>query len=89
MAAPRRASDALTRAVVEALEMSPLSLLRLSKRSGIPQSSLWRIREGSLRATVATAEAVATALEEFGATCGDAAKRIRRAQQAAHKRMAR
>jgi len=83
MTAPRR--DALTRAVSQALHHSPVSLLRLGRLTRLPQSTLWRIANGELGATARVANAVATALEKLGRTCGEAARVIRRAQQAASK----
>lgn len=82
----RMTVDPLTSAVARALREIPLNLLRFAKVAGCPQSTLSRIRNGDRKATPAVADAIASALERLGTTCGAAAKRIRRAQQSARER---
>jgi helix-turn-helix protein len=86
MSERRVSSDALTRSVVRALRGLPLNLSRFGELSRVPQSLLSMIRNGDRRATPAVADAIASALEQLGTTCGDAAQRIRRARQAASDR---
>jgi len=74
-----REPDALTSSVQRALHDTPLSLLRLGRLAGVPQSTLSRIESGERRATLEVAASVAAALERIGGTCTAAARSIRRA----------
>ncbi len=59
-----------------------MSVNALAKHAEVAQSVLWRILEGERRATVATGDRIAEALESWGADAIEAAKELRRAVRA-------
>lgn len=71
----------LTNAVRKALAAAPISTNALAREAGVSQSLLARIQSGERAATPAVAEAVARVLEDWGAQCALAARRIRQVQR--------
>lgn len=69
--------EARTEAVRSAIEQGPIPLRVLAREAGVPASTLSRIRNGKLGASVAVAEAVAQALEDWSAELADIARKIR------------
>ena len=72
-------SDRLTSALQRALETAPCSTRRLAAAADVPHSTLVRIQSGERAATLAVAEAVTVALEQWGKDCTQAARRLRQA----------
>lgn len=73
--------DALSRAVVEAVDRAPGSERALARAAGVSHTTLQKIRAGKLRATSDVAAAVAEALDRMAADCQRAAESIRNASQ--------
>jgi plasmid maintenance system antidote protein VapI len=74
-------TDRLTGTVMKAVRDAPCSVRALARQAGVPDSTLVRIVAGERAATPAVAAAVARALDEWGAQCGQLAKAIRQAQR--------
>jgi plasmid maintenance system antidote protein VapI len=74
-------TDRLTETVMKAVRGAPCSVRALARQAGVPDSTLVRIVAGERAATPAVAAAVARALDEWGAQCGQLAKVIRQAQR--------
>ncbi len=72
-------SDRLTLAVQRALRAAPCSMRRLAVAAHVPHSTLVRIQSGERAATLAVAEAVSVALEQWGKDCTQAARQLRQA----------
>ena len=72
-------TDHLTSALLRALEAAPCSTLRLAVAADVPHSTLVRIQSGERAATLAVAEAVSVALEQWGKDCTQAARQLRQA----------
>ena len=70
-------SARLTFAVQRALEAAPCSIRRLAVAADVPHSTLVRIQSGERAATLAVAEAVIEALEQWGNDCIRAARQLR------------
>ncbi len=70
-------SDRLTVTVQRALEAAPCSIRRLAVAADVPHSTLVRIQSGERAATLAVAEAVIEALEQWGKNCTGAARQLR------------
>lgn len=64
--------------VRQALEMAPCSDLELGRRAGVSGELVRLVRLGKRRLTPAVAQRLASALEDMGAECLDAAECIRR-----------
>jgi len=73
--------DRLTEAVTRAVRGAPCSVRALARAADVPDSTLVRIVAGERAATPAVAAAVARALDEWGAQCGQLARAIRQAQR--------
>ena len=74
-------SDRLTFAVQRALETAPCSIRRLAVVADVPHSTLVRIQSGERAATLAVADAVIQALEQWGKDCTRAAHQLRQVRQ--------
>jgi DNA-binding transcriptional MocR family regulator len=72
-------ADVLTRVVLAVLATIPGSERALARAAGISKALLPRIRGGYLRATPATAERLADALDGWAKDCAQGAERLRRA----------
>ena len=70
-------SEELADAVRSALHSVPCSDRRLSQESGVPPSTLSRIRKGERGATPAVTRALADALARLGTFCGEAERTLR------------
>jgi plasmid maintenance system antidote protein VapI len=73
--------DRLTDAVTRAVRGVPCSVRALAEAANVPASTLVRIVAGERAATPAVAAAVARALDQWSARCGQLASSIRKAQQ--------
>lgn len=73
--------DRLTEAVTRAVRGAPCSVRALARAAGVPDSTLVRIVAGDRAATPAVATAVARALDQWSARCGQLAQAVRQAQQ--------
>jgi Helix-turn-helix len=73
--------DRLTDAVTRAARDAPCSVRALARAADVPASTLVRIVAGERAATPAVAAAVARALDQWGAKCGQLALGIRQAQR--------
>ena len=71
----------LTKAVKAAIDKAPCSVNKLAEDSGVPQSTLSRIRAGKLGATPDVARRVAKALKRWGDDCQKAAESIHHAKE--------
>ena len=74
---PMRAN--LAGEVRAAIAAAPCTLRALARAAGLSHNTLARLRRGNLIATPSAALKLAEALEEWGATCQQAAKRLRMA----------
>jgi DNA-binding XRE family transcriptional regulator len=77
------APNALTLAVLAALDELPGSERKLARAADVSHATLGAIRRGDFNATPKIAEKVASALEAWAATSQKNATRIRRAAMAA------
>lgn len=75
------AMNRLTAAVARAIREAPCTLRALAREAGVPPSTLTRVLSGERAATPAVAEAVACALERWGARCVRMATAIRQSQR--------
>lgn len=72
-------AQSLNRIVANALRRAPCSLRALARTAGVSHAQLARLVGGQRNATPPVAEALASALEQWGADCVSAAKSIRKA----------
>ncbi len=63
------------------LDEAPGSLRELARAASVNHSTLSRMRSGEVPLSANVVEAVATALEGWGATCADLARRLREAKE--------
>ena len=73
--------DCLTEAVTRAVRGAPCSVRALARAASVPDSTLVRIVAGERTATPAVAAAVARALDQWSARCGQLARAVRQAQK--------
>jgi hypothetical protein len=71
--------DAVTEAVLRALDLIPCSQRSLAVAADVPHSTLVRIRSGELGASPAVATALAAVLQRWAADCQKAADAISQA----------